>query len=357
MGHNLAKSDDMIYANYEKPWHGLGVPCDGLFTSADALEKADLDFSVVKKPIYRQVINVDGGTGIGTEFVEIPDRFETVRTDTDKNLGVVGNYYEPFQNSDAFGFLDSLVKEGEMMYDTAGALFGGKKVWMLVKLPDYVNVAGDPVEKFLLCVNSHDGSTPIMLKFTPMRVVCWNTLSGALGNWKQDVMTIKVRHTNGAGGKMEEAARILGISTAYYKNIEKIYGEMANFKVNKKLLEKYYKVVVPDPIKKQFQYDEKTGMIIGEEEIAGNANRAEKTREQLVQIFEESPSIKGTSAEGNMWGAFNSVTEYIQYHKIVPYENEKEGQRFNITVVDSNSGAQVMRNKAFSTAVNLVSKN
>lgn len=355
MGHGINKNEDMVYANYEVPWHGLGVPVDGLFTSQEALQKANIDFEVVKKPIYRQILNLgDGQKDMSSEFIEIPDKFETVRTDTDENLGVVGNYYQPYNNRDAFAFLDSLIKEGDACYDTAGALFGGKKVWMLMKLPDYISVNGDQVDKFLLCTNSHDGSTPIMLKLTPIRVVCNNTLSVALGNYKTDKMTIKVRHTMSAGIKMEEAARILGLSSAYFEKAGQIYGEMAGFKLTTKTLNKYYKLVIPDPVKTQFKFSENGELEDELEEIKGNSTRAEKAREQLVEIFETSPTIKGTPAEGNLWGAYNSVTEYIQHHKMIPYENEKEGQRFNITMIDNNSGAQYMRQQAFTGAVKML---
>lgn len=353
MGHQLEKSDDMIYADYQKPWHGLGVPVDGLFTSVDALAKADLDFEVVKKPIYRQVIRLsESGSITGTDFSEIPDSFETVRTDTDAHLGVVGNYYTPFQNSDAFEFLDGLVGKDKAVYDTAGALFGGKRIWMLVKLPSDISVKGDSVEKFLLCVTSHDGTTPIMVKFTPVRVVCWNTLSAAIDRG----LTVKVRHTQSARDKMSEAARILGISTAFYQKVEEVYGEMAGFKITPKLLQKYYKVVVPDPVNKKLKYDE-VGNVVGEEDVRANSTRAEKTREHMTAIYENSPSIYQTPANGNLWGAYNSVTEYIQYHKAIPNEDKKVGQRFNVVTADANSSAQWMRQIAFDAALNILKKN
>jgi phage/plasmid-like protein (TIGR03299 family) len=345
----------MIYADYQKPWHGLGVPVDGLFTSHDALAKADLDFDVVKKPIYHQVISNDDDGTLGNEFVEVPDFFATVRTDTDGYLGVVGNYYTPFQNRDAFGFLDSLVGKGKdkAIYDTAGALYGGKRIWLLVKLPGNVSVKGDPVEKFLLCANSHDGTTPIYVKFTPVRVVCWNTLSAALG---QDGMVVKIRHTKGAAEKMDEAARVLGISTAFYEKVGEVYGEMAGFKITSKLLQKYYKKVVPDPVKKQMKYDE-AGNVVDSEDIMANSTRAENTREKLVEIFENSPSIKGSSAEGNLWGAYNSVTEYLQYYKTIPGNGGSDERRFSTVTVDQNSSSQWTRQVAFNAALGILKKN
>lgn len=335
MAHQLESTQDMIYADYAKPWHGLGIPVNGLFTSKDALSKANLDFEVVKKPIFRQTVNINDGLDV--QFQAIENMYETVRTDNDRHLGVVGKIYTPFQNTDVFDFMDSIVGEKQAIYDTAGSLFGGKKIWLLAKLPQDMIVKKENVERFLLLMNSHDGSTPITAFFTPVRVVCNNTLNvalhkGGIQSW------VKVRHTTNATSRMQEGARILGISMRYFEASQEIFGEMANFKITPKTLKKYYDIVLP----------------ISDDASERSVKANTKIKDQLIEMFENSPAIKGTEADGNLWGAYNAVAEYVQYHKTISGEKQKGfDQRFS-SVLLPNYGAYAMRQSAYNAALDML---
>ena len=57
---------------------------------------------------------------------------------------MVSDRYRIVQNEEAFQFTDDLLGEG-VTYETAGSLQGGKKVWMLAKLPEKYIIAGDEV--------------------------------------------------------------------------------------------------------------------------------------------------------------------------------------------------------------------
>jgi len=332
--------DKMMYSDYAMPWHGLGTAIEGLATSAEALKKAGLNFQVKKAPIFRK-------TKKG-KYVEVPNHFETFRTDRDLNLGVVGRIYTPYQNETAFDFMDGLVGGKEAMFDTAGSLRNGATVWMLAKLPGHIKVKSDAVEKFLLLSNGHDGTMPITVKFTPVRVVCCNTLTAALREGKSTVQSqLRIRHTINAHEKMIEASRILGISNEYFEKTSEIYGEMAGFKINKALLDKYFTTIIPDPPER---FGNDGAQIV-------NNTKAVNTREKLVEIFETSPTInKVKSAKGTLWGAFNSVTEYIQHYKLVPNEDKVDGLRFDVTVANQFSGSHLMRQDAMNAALELVKK-
>lgn len=99
-------------------------------------------------------------------------------------LGVVGRNWQPLQNREAFRFFDPFVEAVAAEYHTTGSLKGGHCVWVLARLTgDPMSVAkGDTVERYLLLSNSHDGTAAINVRFTPIRVVCWNTLYMAEGN-------------------------------------------------------------------------------------------------------------------------------------------------------------------------------
>ena len=168
----MSANVETMFSVRETPWHGLGRIVMDAPASREALELADLDWQVESRNIY-------SGTG-----AMIPGYRANVRSTDDAVLGVVSDRYRIVQNEEAFQFTDDLLGEG-VTYETAGSLQGGKKVWMLAKLPEKYIIAGDEVTPYLVFFNSHDGSSGVKVAMTPVRVVCQNTLNLALGTAKR----------------------------------------------------------------------------------------------------------------------------------------------------------------------------
>ena len=184
-----ANVESMFYAGREKPWHGLGTQVEEAPTSADALRLAGLDWTVQRKPIQ-----VCGGR-------KVDNFFANVRSSDGAVLGVVSDRYQVVQNAEAFAFTDALIGgEGQVHYETAGSLMGGRKIWLLAKLPD-TEIVGDKTEPYLCFSNTHDGSGAIRVCMTPIRVVCNNTLNIALNGAKR---AWSVRHTGDIQAKLQE---------------------------------------------------------------------------------------------------------------------------------------------------------
>ena len=130
MAHNLSTTSGkpaMMYTG-EVPWHRLGTKLDQPATAVEAIAAAGLNYHVDLKSLK----TTDGN--------DVPTRKATVRRDTNDVLGIVGNWYVPVQNFQAFGFLDAVVADKGLRYHTAGALGKGEKVWMLAKLPGHIRV-------------------------------------------------------------------------------------------------------------------------------------------------------------------------------------------------------------------------
>ncbi|MHB1050598.1 MAG: DUF932 domain-containing protein [Bacteroidota bacterium] len=321
MAHNLEQRDgsaSMFYVGTDVPWHQLGKQLNKPATAAEAMEAARLDYSVVKKPL-KAIIN-------GRQYSDVPNAFATVRTDTNQVLGVVGARYEPVQNRDAFNFFDPLV-EDDAIYHTAGVLGRGEKIWLLAKLPDYIKVGPkkDPVEKFVLLYNSHDGSSHIRVKMTPIRVVCNNTLTAALSGTESEV---RIKHTQSAQDKLQEAHQILGLTNQLYAQLDFIFNRMALRKVTSSQLVEYVKTLIPDNPQ------------------AENNTRTENMRNHIISLHDE---VKDAAMhKGNLFGAYNAVTEFVDH-----YGTQKDASKQLRSIWFGGSGEQLKR-KAYQLAESML---
>jgi phage/plasmid-like protein (TIGR03299 family) len=212
-----ADVETMFYAG-QVPWHGIGTAIPHDVNAEQAIKLAQLDWDVETAPI---VTNDQKKTAVDDYRV-------TRRIQDNAILGVVPKRFKPIQNRDAFGLFDSVVGEGKAVYHTAGSLQGGSKVWILSKLPQVLEVGKgighvDEVERYLLLSNAHDGTRPLQMLFTPVRVVCSNTLGMALeikGN--TDKVTriaprVTIPHNINAKAKMKQAGRLMKAALNYYE--------------------------------------------------------------------------------------------------------------------------------------------
>ena len=193
-----ANVETMFYVR-EKPWHGLGSEVKEAPTSADALVYAGLDWSVNQKNVYSE----DGYPISGYKV--------NIRSTDNATLGIVSDRYKVVQNEDAFQFTDDLLGAG-VTYETAGALQGGRKVWMLARMPHRYIIAGDEITPYLVVMSSHDGSSGVKVAMTPIRVVCQNTLNLALNSAKR-IWTTK--HTENVMSRVHEARETLMLAETY----------------------------------------------------------------------------------------------------------------------------------------------
>lgn len=317
MGHNLNEVNDQVSMMYvgDVPWHMLGTKLEHPATAVEAMEAANLDFTVEKIALKTE-----------THDLSVPRHYATVRTDTLDVLGVVGSRYIPIQNREAFATFDELVGEGEAIYHTAGALGKGERIWLLAKLPDYIRVHGnDIVEKFLLLTNSHDGSAVVRVKLTPIRVVCENTLSLALSGVEQEV---RIRHTAHASERMKEAHEILGLTNKLYAELDHIFNRMSHTRVDGRILDDYVKAVFP---------------------VHPETNHVNRTTSVRDKVFELAVAGKGTDlARGTLWGAYNAVTEYVDHHRQLTAEDSTR-----LKSIWFGSGEKIKK-QAFKVAVNML---
>ncbi|MEV1245112.1 DUF932 domain-containing protein [Nonomuraea sp. NPDC049750] len=197
-------------------WHGLGnVIPGGTDSIEDVLRLGGIGFEVEKRNVRYSFMG-EGETDPSLRTAA--DYFVTVRTDTGAPLGVVGGKYTPIQNRDLFTFLQDLVNDHGVIWESAGALRDGKRVFVTMRLPESVRIdaegINDEIVPFIAMLNGHDGRSPAQALVTPWRVVCANTERFSI---RDAHSTWKVRHTASALDRIAEARRTLGLSVEYYR--------------------------------------------------------------------------------------------------------------------------------------------
>lgn len=292
----------------EPPWHGLGTRLDKPATAAEAIAAADLNWAVSKKPL---------SAGDDQHHQLVPDRYAVVREDRwgRENcpiFGIVGQEYTPLQNSQAFEFFDPIVGENAAIYHTAGALGNGERVWVLAKLPGEIRVVGDDItEKYLLLSNSHDGLSSVQIKFTPIRVVCQNTLTQALRNGGP---ALSIEHRKDLHGRLKQAHRLLGIISKRFGELEESFRAMAHVSISADHLSEYLGLVFPDPRDPE-----------NEKALA----RARASRDWSSYFFENGKGNQAPEVRGSLWAAYNGVAEFIDHRSTSsPDDRRLEGVWF-----------------------------
>lgn len=269
--------ESMVYTR-EKPWHGLGTKVEEAPTSADALRLAGLDWRVEQKNIQ-----LCGGS-------KVPGYKANVRSTDGKVLGVVSDRYRIVQNADAFEFTDSIIG-GDVRYETAGSLNGGKKIWLLAKLPE-TEIAGNKTEPYLCFSNTHDGSGAVRVCMTPIRVVCNNTLNLALDSAKR---AWSVRHTGSLQSKMHEARACLRMANTYMGALAEKADRMANTAITRDQLNRILDELFP----------------VDEHTTEREKQNIKKLRDEYMVCYFAPDLVK---FRDTAWGAYNAMSDMITHN-------------------------------------------
>lgn len=303
-----AEVETMFYYN-EVPWHGLGTQVDHLLTAEEAITASGLDWEVEPVNIFH---NYKGAR------VNIENKKALRRSSDGRILSVLSPQYKPVQNRQAFGFFDDVVGTGQAKYETAGSLRGGQKIWMLAQVKDSISVKGDEVRKYLLLLNGHDGTVALKMFFTPVRVVCMNTLTAAEASAKR-IETFYAKHTGDVTSRIERAREILGMTNQFYTQ----FSERANYLAKQALPTGQ----MPKLLAAAFGT---TGSVRPQDVVnlddLGTGKRAD-TMSLINDLFEgkgkglDIPAIRGTK-----WAAYNAVVEYLDYSKQFRGENPKDNR-------------------------------
>ena len=327
--HKTASGQDAFFSAREPAWHRLGQVTKEAQTSKEAMKLAHLDYEVGLAPIYadmgnRVLLNEHGrvtgfrdnisDVALDHEVKPLSVNFATYRKDTNTVFRSVGKKYEPVQNWEAFAFFDDIVGKGEAIYETAGALGDGETIFVSAKLPRHISLTGgEAIDEYLLFTNTHDGTGAVQILFTPVRVVCANTLHFALNS--KSTNRISLRHTKSVHDRISEAAKVMGLVDNLEQELAEIFGAMWNTELNDDNSQKFFQDVffTNDEINKV-----RTIGLPVEEVIS---TRKRNIISDVEKYYHE--GVGQSHIVGTVWGAYNAVTGYYQNVKDYGGDDEK----------------------------------
>ena len=272
--------ETMAYAG-ETPWHGLGVPVLNDLTPDQMLVKAGLDWTVDKIPAFVR---------IGEQLVPT-GQSALVRSSDNKILSNISEDWNPVQNHTAFEFFKDFVDAGDMEMHTAGSLREGKNVWALAKVKDSFEIlGGDRVDSYLLFSNPHEDGKCIDIRFTPIRVVCNNTLTLSLGTSSD--LFVRLNHRRSFDGELVK--RTLGVASTKMNTYKEVAEHLSTKNFTGESLTEYLQSVFPAMSTK-----------------AKDTKILSRPAQQAFQVLETQPGAE--YGAGTFWQAFNAVTYTVDH--------------------------------------------
>lgn len=291
MPHNLFQ-DRMAFVD-EVPWHGLGKAVAANVAAAEMIEAAGLAWKVRVEPAPGARV-VDQKRKTYDRHLIIRDR--TAGEAKDPVLGLVGRRYVPLQNSEAFSFFEPFIRNGWATFHTAGALGNGERVWVLAKLVGQITVArGDKIDKFLLLSNTHDGTGAVAIRFTPIRVVCQNTL-----NWaeKGGTSVISVRHTKNIGDNLKkaQATELKRVIDKVFADAETLFDQMAARPLKADGIDEFLDLVFPRTDKQK------------------KADQEPESWTRVHAVLDDG-TITPPTTRNTLWGLYNAIVRAEDFRK------------------------------------------
>lgn len=270
------------------PWHGLGEVITDAPDLPTGIKLAGADWEVGLEELI-----------IKSDSRKVPNR-AVVRMDNKEILGVVGPRYVPLQNVDAFKWFQPYLDSGEVELHTAGVLDEGRKVWVLAKIKrdNEEVVKGDEIAKFIMLSNSHDGTTAIRSGFTPIRIVCANTL--ALAHSDKASKLLRVRHTQSSKINLDNIRSTIDLANEEFKATAEQYRKLAAKGINQKDVGRF--------VRKMLDIKEDASLV-------DISTKTKNIIEDIVSRLETGYGASLPGVKGTAWGLYNAYNEYLNYSR------------------------------------------
>lgn len=279
-------------------------------SASEAARQAGLDWEVMPVPIQAYVHSNVNPYEVVTDYYEVPRKKGILRIDNDGDnriIGVVGDKYKVVQNMEVFNALDSLVDSGEARYSAAGEYNNGANVWMIMELPNGVQVANDPHAAYLLVQSSHDGSGAVRIRPIIERIFCANQINKLITKNRSNDYTYTMKHTTNAKLSVEDIRAITQLTYQSIAEYEETADVLLNRSANRMRAREIFRKVWPLPSTVESKpYDLLTQGERRQQTLAYAA------RDKALDIYENSATQ--TNIKDTDFGIWQAVVEYADHH-------------------------------------------
>lgn len=270
----------------EPAWHGLAKVLPDYLDRPEAIVAAGHNFTVGTKPV-----TVDG---------QVQEKFQAVvREDNGKVLNIARDTYTIVQNDVAWDVLDAIAQTDKAVkYETAGVLDDGGTCWVMAKVDEPLHIDGDPslIYPYMTSAWSHDGSSSLRVMRNVIRVVCWNTLSAAEGQAKDNGLLFSFRHTRSIHDRITAAKEVLAGVRTGFREFADMAEDLAAQSVSDEGIEAFIRAFIPKPAEH-----------LVSERVEANVEDARA----VVRSYFNSETTEGI--RNTAWGLFNAGVEYLDY--------------------------------------------
>jgi len=242
-------------------------------------------------------------------YLDVPKKKAIIREDSNSVIGIVGTKYKVVQNMEVFNALDTLVDAGDARYAAAGEFNGGANIWMVLELPQGVEVANDPHAAFLLVKTSHDGSSSVVIKPIIERLFCANQVNGLISNSRQkyNEYTYRMTHSTNQELSISDIRNITHLTYTAIADYQLVANNLLKKDMSREQAVNFFKKVwaLPTTVEDK-PYDLLTRGERKQQTIARDA------RAKAWVIYNESETQE--NIRGTAFGAWQAVIEYADHY-------------------------------------------
>ena len=284
-------------------------------SASDAATQAGLNWSVRTAPLMAEIepANITAEGVDQAVYKEVPKKQAIVREDNNSIIGIVGNKYKVVQNMEVFNALDTLVDAGDARYAAAGEFNSGSNIWMVLELPQGIEVANDPHAAFLLVKTSHDGSSSVVIKPIIERLFCANQVNGliskgyARGTKGYNEYTYRMTHTTNQELSIADIRNITNLTYTAIADYQLVANNLLNKRMTREQTINFFKAVWPLPT----TVEDKPYMLLTKGERK-QQTIATDARAKAFAIYTESETQE--NIRGTAFGAWHAVVEHADHY-------------------------------------------